>query len=84
MPRPMSLAAGSKHGPYESVAPIGCGRGMGEVYRTRDSKLNQCSSRQSSTGTAGAGPRAHSANRRAGVYTIAIQKNGFLAYGRTM
>jgi serine/threonine protein kinase len=36
----MSLAAGSRLGPYEILAPIGAG-GMGEVYRARDSKLNR-------------------------------------------
>jgi Tol biopolymer transport system component/predicted Ser/Thr protein kinase len=36
----MSLAAGSKLGPYEILAPIGAG-GMGEVYRARDTKLER-------------------------------------------
>src|SRR5438132_10137926 len=36
----MHLAAGTRLGPYEIVAPIGAG-GMGEVYRARDTKLNR-------------------------------------------
>ena len=36
----MSLAAGSKLGPYEIVAPLGAG-GMGEVYRARDTRLDR-------------------------------------------
>src|SRR5229473_2041262 len=36
----MPLAAGSKLGPYEILAPIGKG-GMGEVYRAHDSRLNR-------------------------------------------
>jgi serine/threonine protein kinase len=36
----MSLAPGTRLGPYEIVAPIGAG-GMGEVYRARDAKLNR-------------------------------------------
>ena len=36
----MSLAPGSRLGPYKILAPIGVG-GMGEVYRARDSKLNR-------------------------------------------
>jgi eukaryotic-like serine/threonine-protein kinase len=34
----MTIAAGTKLGAYEIVAPIGAG-GMGEVYRARDTKL---------------------------------------------
>ena len=36
----MSLASGTRLGPYEIVAPIGAG-GMGEVYRVRDIKLKR-------------------------------------------
>ncbi len=36
----MSLASGTRLGPYEIVAPIGAG-GMGEVYRARDTRLNR-------------------------------------------
>src|ERR1700686_1993275 len=36
----MTLAAGSKLGPYEIVGPLGAG-GMGEVYRARDTRLER-------------------------------------------
>jgi serine/threonine protein kinase/Tol biopolymer transport system component len=36
----MSLAAGSRLGPYEVVSPLGAG-GMGEVYRARDTRLDR-------------------------------------------
>ena len=36
----MPLAAGTRLGPYEIVAPLGAG-GMGEVYRARDSRLDR-------------------------------------------
>src|SRR6476661_961094 len=36
----MPLAAGTRFGPYEIVAPIGAG-GMGEVYKARDTRLDR-------------------------------------------
>ena len=38
--RLMQLAAGSRLGPYEIVAPLGAG-GMGEVYKARDTRLDR-------------------------------------------
>ena len=36
----MSIAPGSRLGPYEFIGAIGAG-GMGEVFRARDTKLNR-------------------------------------------
>jgi endoglucanase len=36
----MSLASGTKLGPHEIIAPLGAG-GMGEVYRSRDTRLGR-------------------------------------------
>src|SRR5215471_16172812 len=36
----MSLASGTKLGPYEVLGPLGAG-GMGEVYRARDNRLDR-------------------------------------------
>src|SRR5712692_1507489 len=36
----MTLAPGTKHGPYEIQSPLGAG-GMGEVHRARDTRLDR-------------------------------------------
>ncbi|MGH9389034.1 MAG: protein kinase domain-containing protein, partial [Vicinamibacteria bacterium] len=36
----MTLATGSRLGPYEILSPLGAG-GMGEVYRAKDTRLDR-------------------------------------------
>ena len=36
----MALTAGTRLGPYEILSALGAG-GMGEVHRTRDTRLNR-------------------------------------------
>jgi serine/threonine protein kinase len=36
----MTLASGTRLGPYELLAPVGAG-GMGEVYRAKDTRLER-------------------------------------------
>ena len=45
----MTLAAGTRLGPYEIVAPIGAG-GMGEVYRARERRLDRAVAVKDHTG----------------------------------
>ena len=59
----MSLAAGTKLGPYEIVAPIGAG-GMGEVYRARDTKLKRDVAMRAHRGHSGHPTAATSGSRR--------------------
>ena len=36
----MTVAAGTRLGPFEVISPLGAG-GMGEVYRARDTRLGR-------------------------------------------
>jgi len=46
----MTLAPGTRLGPYEIVAPLGAG-GVGEVYRARDLRLGRVERKASPGGT---------------------------------
>jgi predicted ATPase len=55
----MTLAPGSKLGPFEIVAPLGAG-GMGEVYRARDTRLERAVAiKLLSTAFSASGDRLH-------------------------
>ena len=60
----MSLAAGTRLGPYEIVAPIGAG-GMGEVYRAKDTRLDRAGGGEGAV-VASVGERGGAAAVRAG------------------
>src|SRR5262245_47911597 len=58
----MLFTAGSRIGPYEIVAPLGA-RGMGEVYRARDTRLDRAVAIKVLTAPSAA-PSAHARFRR--------------------